>query len=95
MSKKEMRSGVGKFVLGAALGAGLGVLFAPKNTNGSAQMIGFLFPNEKTTEDHFEYAVTVDEIEKLTGIDFFSQLDDSIENQLENTFNTSVWDAAN
>jgi len=71
------------------------VLFAPKNTNGSAQMIGFLFPNEKTTEDHFEYAVTVDEIEKLTGLDFFSQLDDSIENQLENTFNTSVWDAAN
>ena len=27
---KERRFGLGKFVLGAAVGAGLGVLFAPK-----------------------------------------------------------------
>lgn len=71
------------------------VLFAPNNINGSAQMIGFLFPNEKTSEDHFAYAVSVDEIEKRTDLDFFSQLDDAVENQLESTFSTTVWDVAN
>ncbi len=30
MSKSEKKSGLGKFVVGAAIGAGLGVLFAPK-----------------------------------------------------------------
>jgi len=30
MSKDEKKSGLGKFVVGAAVGAGLGVLFAPK-----------------------------------------------------------------
>ena len=30
MSKEKKKSGMGKFVLGAAVGAGLGVLFAPK-----------------------------------------------------------------
>lgn len=30
MSKNEKKSGIGKFVVGAAIGAGLGVLFAPK-----------------------------------------------------------------
>ncbi len=30
MNKNEKKSGLGKFVVGAAVGAGLGVLFAPK-----------------------------------------------------------------
>lgn len=30
MSKKETGKGIGKFVAGAAIGAGLGILFAPK-----------------------------------------------------------------
>ena len=30
MSKEKKKSGLGKFLAGAAIGAGLGVLFAPK-----------------------------------------------------------------
>ena len=30
MSKEKKKSGAGKFVLGAAIGAGLGLLFAPR-----------------------------------------------------------------
>jgi hypothetical protein len=33
--------------------------------------------------------VTVDEIEKETGIDFFSSLDDKLENQNEGKINTA------
>lgn len=67
------------------------VLFAPEGTDGNAQMIGFLFANEKTTEDYPNYAVTVDEIEKLTGLDFFHALDDEIENKLESSFDINAW----
>ena len=33
----------------------------------------------------------IDNIESLTGIDFFSGLSDDIENKLESTINTSSW----
>jgi len=39
-----------------------------------------------------QFVVTVDEIEKETGIDFFSGLDDILENQLEGSINTGSWD---
>jgi DNA/RNA endonuclease G (NUC1) len=35
--------------------------------------------------------VTVDEIEKETGIDFFAGLDAKLENQLEGNINTAIW----
>ncbi len=66
-------------------------LFAPEGTDGNAQMIGFLFSNEKTTEDYLYYAVSVDEIEQRTGLDFFSGLEDTVETQLESTFDVKFW----
>ncbi|BBE18587.1 hypothetical protein AQPE_2750 [Aquipluma nitroreducens] len=35
--------------------------------------------------------MTVYEIEKETGIDFFSGLDDKLENQLKGNINTAIW----
>lgn len=67
------------------------VLFAPEGTDGNAQMIGFLFPNEKTGEDHLYYAVSVDEVESRTGLDFFSALDDGVEARLEGSFDADAW----
>ena len=45
--------------------------------------LGFIFPNEKCTGTLDDYAVTVDEVEARTGLDFFSLLEDSIENEIE------------
>jgi len=46
-------------------------------------MYGYLMPNKKI--DSIEkYIVTVDSIEALTGIDFYSELEDELENKLEN-----------
>ena len=36
-------------------------------------------------------SVSVDEIEKVTGIDFFPELDDVIENELEKNVNYKKW----
>ncbi len=38
-----------------------------------------------------DFAVTIDELEELTGIDFFCNLPDDIENYVENHFSTKAW----
>lgn len=48
-----------------------------------SKMIGFLVPHEDSNRPLYEFVVSVDEIEKMTGIDFFPKLQDEIENQLE------------
>ncbi|MCF8462275.1 MAG: DNA/RNA non-specific endonuclease [Flavobacteriales bacterium] len=45
--------------------------------------IAFLMPNEHCAYPVSGYVTSVDEIEKLTGLDFFSSLDDAEESKLE------------
>ena len=60
-------------------------------SNGNYKMIGFLIPNAKSEKPLYSYVVAVDKIEQLTGIDFFPQLDDTVENQLERNTDYSGW----
>ena len=55
------------------------------------KMIAFVFPNEKSDRPLTDFAVTVDETEKLTGYDFFSQLPDDLENKLESKVQLAGW----
>ncbi len=64
------------------------VIYDPTN---EVKMIGFIMPNEKLTNNLDSYTVAVDEIEKRTGIDFFSQLDDDIEEFLEGANHSDKW----
>ena len=55
-------------------------------TNG--ETVAFLFPNSKlSTKDLPQYAVTVDEVENATGINFFPKLDE----KAEATFDRTKW----
>lgn len=45
--------------------------------------IAFLYPNKDVPYELEKHVVSVDSIEKLTGIDFFPKLEDSLENVLE------------
>ena len=54
-----------------------------KDKDGNWQSIGFIIPNEKSEQDIFSYKVCVNEVEARCGIDFFSALDDSIEEEVE------------
>ena len=49
--------------------------------------LGFIFPNEKCEGSLDDYQVTVNEVESRTGLDFFSLLEDSIENEVEGKVN--------
>ena len=51
--------------------------------NRKAKAIGFIYPNSAGHKDMDEYVVSVDEVERITGMDFFSMLDDRVEESVE------------
>lgn len=53
--------------------------------------IALIIPNEKGKKQLYQYVVPVDSVEKLTGIDFFPLLPDSIENRLESKVDITKW----
>lgn len=61
------------------------------DSRGQYKMIGFLVPAVLSNKPLYEYVVPVDQIEKMTGIDFFPKLDDSIENKLESRSDYKSW----
>ena len=63
------------------------IIYQPKDQ----KMIAFLMPNEKVTLSLASYIVSVDKIEDLTGIDFYSQLDDDLEEKLESQKSIKEW----
>jgi endonuclease G len=52
-------------------------------TKDRSNMIGFLIPHKESNKPLYNFVVPVDDIEKLTGIDFFKDLPDDVENRLE------------
>ncbi len=60
-------------------------------TKDGKKMIGFLIPHNESKKALYEFTVSVDEIEKVTGIDFFPELEDSLENELEKNTNYKKW----
>jgi endonuclease G len=59
--------------------------------SGKTKMIAFLMPHENSQKPLYEFVVSVDSIETLTGIDFFPELEDSLENKLEASANYKEW----
>lgn len=60
-------------------------------TPGGWTSIGFVMPNQAGSRPLMTYLRTVDEVEELTGIDFFYHLPDSIQSQVESTYSLSDW----
>lgn len=59
--------------------------------NRQPKAIGFMYENQSGHRKMQEYACTVDDVEKATGLDFFYQLDDSVESRIEAQCNLSAW----
>lgn len=53
--------------------------------------IGFILPNQKGEHSLQYYVQPIDNIEKITGFDFFHLLPDSIENVMESTVSLEDW----
>ena len=61
------------------------------NTNGNIKVIAFLIPHQNSTQSLYNFVVSVDEVESLTGIDFFSELDDIVEIKIEASRSYKNW----
>ena len=51
--------------------------------DGNATGIGFLLKNEKSKKPYFDFVTAIDSIEQVTGINFYEQFPDTLEDQIE------------
>jgi endonuclease G len=62
-----------------------------KQTQHGAEAIAFIFSNAGSTEPLKQFVVSIDYIESLTGIDFFTSLPDTDEEKFESVVLTNNW----
>ncbi len=53
--------------------------------------IGFLMPNETITRPLSAYAVSIDEVEKVTGLDFYNKVPQALQDSLERIVDLKPW----
>lgn len=58
---------------------------------GTPRGIAFIFDNEAEQPSLKELAITIDSVERVTGIDFFHNLPDSIEHKIESDLSLEIW----
>lgn len=60
-------------------------------TQPEIKAIAFLIPHKESNKPLYEYVVSIDDLEQQTGIDFFPNLPDAIENKLESSNSYKGW----
>ena len=60
-------------------------------TGENPKTIGFIYKNAEGNRPKGDYVNTVDEVERITGIDFFPELPDDVENKVEATADIADW----
>lgn len=67
-------------------------IFAIESPVNQPKLLAYIIPQTITKKDKLEnFIVKVDTIEKITGLDFFHELEDKLENKLEATIETNSW----
>lgn len=59
--------------------------------NGDPKILSFLMKHEESNKPLYDFVVSTDYIEELTGIDFFPQLEDNLEERLERSSSYKNW----
>ncbi|NER18224.1 DNA/RNA non-specific endonuclease [Spongiivirga citrea] len=60
-------------------------------SNSNPKMIAFLIPHKDSNKPLKEFVVTVDQIESLTGIDFFPEMENTLEEKMESINQANRW----
>lgn len=59
--------------------------------SGTPKAIGFIYKNHPCNNPKSSYVNSIDQVERITGLDFFPNLPDELEEQIEATANLSEW----
>ena len=59
--------------------------------SGTPKAIGFIYRNEVTNKKMSSYVNSVDEVERITGYDFFAALPDDVEKKVEKAADLGEW----
>ncbi len=59
--------------------------------DGNPKILAFLMKHEDSRRPLYDFVVTTDHLEELTGIDFFPSLPDNVEDKLERSDNYKDW----
>lgn len=65
------------------------VLYAPEAK--PPAMLGFILSNSGSDRDLQEYAVTVDQVESVTGLEFFTTVESGLRTQLSGSISLDAW----
>ena len=65
----------------------------PHDSPGNSDYLTFLFPQnlEQKQKLEIKFITSINEIEKLTGLNFFPNLTKTMENKIENAVSTTLW----
>lgn len=58
---------------------------------GTPKGIGFIYINDSSSQSMYDNVYSIDDVEQITGIDFFPALPDEIEDEVERTTNMEEW----
>ena len=59
--------------------------------SGKPRAIGFIYKNEAGNNKRDKYVNSIDEVERITSMDFFPALPDDVENRVESEYKLSDW----
>lgn len=62
-----------------------------REVQGKIRVLAFLFPHMESSKSLKHFTVSVDRLERMTGIDFFKDLPDTLETKIESEIQTKEW----
>lgn len=62
-----------------------------KENNNNIEALAFLMPNKDSNKNLQSFLVSIDELERITGIDFLAKLSDTVEQKIESKVEITGW----
>jgi endonuclease G len=59
--------------------------------NGKAKGLAFIMPNEKSNTSLYKFVVSINDVEEITGIDFYHNIDKEVQDKVEKNKDVKVW----
>ena len=59
--------------------------------DGKAKGLAFIMPHEKSGESLYKFIVSINDVEEVTGIDFYHKIDKNVQDEVEENKDVKLW----